>query len=266
MISIRSLLNRISELNALLKRSYIKLFNISIIYYKIYGIKLKLNLINDVDRRLFLYGYEKDTMRYFRKLVKKDHVVLDIGANIGIYSFIVSERIGGSGKIYAFEPAHNAYNCLLFNIKLNGIKNVIPINSGVSNFTGKANFNICNDDAYNSLGNTPMNPVIKSEIINLTSVDDFVNLNKIKKVDIIKVDAEGAEYLIFDGAERTLSNHRPILFFEHNPKVTEGFSNSTADLIELIRFHKYELFEIKKGRLFKIEKDTHISASEIIAI
>jgi len=265
MITLRRLHNRIISLNAFFKRYYIDLFNISILQYKIYGIKLKLHLRNDVDRRLFLTGFEKDVIEYFRKIIKKDHVVFDVGANFGIYSLVASKKIGKGGKIYAFEPAGIAYNSLLNNINLNRIDNIFPIKIGVSNYTGKANFNICRDDAYNSLGETPMKQIIKSEKIDLTSIDDFVMKYKISKVDIIKVDTEGAEYLVFKGAEKTLSKHKPILFFEHNPIVTKGFTNSTNDLIELIRSHGYELFEIKHDKLFKIEKEAKIIASEIIA-
>jgi len=52
-----------------------------------------------------------------------------------------------------------------------------------------------------------------------------------------------AEYLVFKGAEQTLSKHKPILFFEHNPIVTKGFANTAYDLIELIRSLRYELLE-----------------------
>lgn len=262
---LRILQNRITGLNSFLKRSYINLFNISTIQYKVSGVKLKLHLKNDVDRRLFLYGFEKDVLKYFRKVLKNGDIVLDIGANFGIYSLVASQRLKRSGKIYAFEPAHNAYSSLLDNIKLNGIDNIIPIKVGVSSCSGNANFNVCDDDAYNSLGNNPMKPIIKSEKIDLLSVDDFIKNNKIAKVDIIKVDTEGAEYLVFKGAESTLRKYKPMLFFEYNPAVTKGFSNSTYELVELIRSHGYELYKIKQGKLFKIEKGIKIIASEIIA-
>jgi len=266
MTTLRSIQNRITSLNEYFRRIYVNIFNISILHCKFYGVKLKLHLKNDVDKRLFLYGFEKDIIRCFRKLIKKDDVVLDIGANIGIYSLIASESIGKIGRIYAFEPANIAYSSLLYNIKLNRIDNIYPIKAGVSDHSGRAIFNICHDDAYNSLGEAPLKQIIKSETIDLMSIDDFVINYKIAKVNVIKVDTEGAEYLVFKGAHKTLNKHKPILFFEHNPIVTKGFSNSTHDLIELIRFHGYELFEIKNGNLVRIEKDSTIIASEIIGI
>jgi FkbM family methyltransferase len=254
------------KITSRLKRYYISLFNTTELNYKIHGIKLKLNFNKDVDKRLFINGFEKDVIDYFKKTVKEGDVVLDVGANIGIYSLIAGRRVGDNGKVYAFEPATKAFNILQYHIDLNHLKNITPIKSGVSNYTGEAEFNICEDDAYNSLGDTPMKEIIKKDTINIVSIDDFVLKNKINKVDIIKVDTEGAEFLVFTGAKKTLHKYKPVLLFETNPIVTKGFTNDLDDLLDLIRLHNYKLFEVIKGKLSELKLGQTVVTNEIIAI
>jgi FkbM family methyltransferase len=198
--------------------------------------------------------------------LKKDDVVLDVGANIGIYSLIAGKKIGAKGKVYGFEPADIAFEKFQYHIDLNGLKNIVPIKSGVSNYTGKAEFNICDDDAYNSLGDKPLKDIINKNTIEVVSIDDFVLQNNIKKVDIIKVDTEGAEFLVFQGAKKTLQKDKPTLFFEYNPTVTEGFENNSNDLLDLIYSFGYTLFAFSGSNLVEVKKGDALIANELIAL
>jgi FkbM family methyltransferase len=259
-------INRLIGLVAFIKRLYVYILNIKTIIYQIYSIKIKLDLSKDVDNRLFYYGFEKDIIKYYRKILKKDLVVFDIGANIGIYSLIAANRIGINGRVYAFEPADIAYMSLVNNIELNKFDNISVNKMGVSDHTGTAIFNVCEDDAYNSLGAKPMKEIVKTETIKLVSIDNFVATNNIRKIDVIKVDTEGAEYLVFKGAEKTLRRDMPTLFFEYNPLALDGFENNPDDLIDYVRSLGYSLFEFVNYKLIEIKKENKILGNDIIAI
>lgn len=249
-----------------LKRFYITIFNITDLKYKIYGVNLMLNLNKAVDKRLFINGFEKDVIKCFQKIVKEGHTVLDIGANIGIYSLIAGNKVGNKGKVYAFEPANEAYDKLRYHIKLNNLDNIDTIKYGVSNYSGVAEFNVCEDDAFNSLGDTPMKDVVRKETIDLITIDDFVLKNSINRVDIIKVDTEGAEFLVFEGAKKTLLKDKPSLFFEYNPEAVEGFDNNSINLINLLRSFDYSLFEFKEGNLIEVKEGDVIIGYDLIAL
>lgn len=249
-----------------LKRYYISIFKIKTLNYKIYGAKLYLDFTKAVDKRLFLNGFEKDVIDYFSKVVKEDDVVLDVGANIGIYSLIAGKKVGDKGKVYAFEPADLAFEKLQYHIDLNELDNIVPIKSGVSNKTGTATFNVCEDDAFNSLGETPMKDIIKQETIDLVTIDDFVSKHKLTKVDVIKVDTEGAEFLVFEGAKKTLEKFKPTLFFETNPSVTEGFSNNISNILDFIRAYDYDLYEMINGKTVELKVGDSITTNEVIAL
>ncbi|QKG78797.1 FkbM family methyltransferase [Tenuifilum thalassicum] len=104
-----------------LKRRYI-------VYRSNYGFKLNLRLDRSVDRRIITRKFENDNIELFKKVVKNSDCVIDIGANIGVYSLIASSLVSEEGIIYSFEPSVNIFKELNNNIKLNDIKNVKTYN------------------------------------------------------------------------------------------------------------------------------------------
>lgn len=254
-----------TELKIMIKKTYLKVFRINEFVYSYLNFKINLNISKDVDKRLYLYGFEVEIIELFISIIKKDDVIFDIGSNIGLYSLIASDRIGENGKIYAFEPAPIAFKSLQKNIELNSFKNIKSISKGVSEKSGEAILNMCDDDAYNSLGNTPMKEISSKEKIEIVSIDDFVKYNNISKVDIIKIDTEGAEYLILKGGEKTLLTHRPKLFFEHNPFTSIGFENTLEDTLIFLKSLGYKLFEFNNKSLIEIIDLNNIKGYDIFA-
>ena len=132
----------------------------NITYQTKYGFKINLNLKNAVDRGIWLDDFEQKNIDYFNELLRPDMTVIDIGANIGLYTLLSSVKVGKNGAVHSFEPSPNAFNKLYLNLNLNKMSNVIVNKMGVSDQTDKLKFHICSDDAYNSLGKTPMLPVV----------------------------------------------------------------------------------------------------------
>src|ERR1017187_3796342 len=77
--------NKFTKVTAFFKKKYINIFKKTEITYSTFGAKIHLDFSKDVDKRLFLYGFEHETMQYYYKSIKKNDIILDIGANIGIY-------------------------------------------------------------------------------------------------------------------------------------------------------------------------------------
>jgi len=239
-----------------IKKTYIKLTNKKEITYKTrFGFKIILDLSKDVDSNFYFDDFENKTINYFSKVVKKGMTVFDIGANIGIYTLIASQNIKQNGRVYSFEPAEWSYNRLQQNINLSKYNNIIINKFGISDFTGEIKFHICEDDAYNSIGNRPMKDVISVKTIKVFSLDDYVILNKIGRIDIIKVDTEGAEYLVFKGAEKTLMKHSPTIFFEYNPYAAKGYEFSSLEALRLVESYGYHCYEFVEERLIEIKED-----------
>jgi FkbM family methyltransferase len=131
--------------------------------------------------------------------------VFDIGANIGTISLIISDMIGTKGNIYAFEPV--THKILYKNIKKNKISNVKVIPIGISNKKESVEIKISEyfqDSSFINPNVSNSDHFFMNKIIEVTSIDDFVDNNGIEKIDFIKVDVEGAEELVLKGANNTI--------------------------------------------------------------
>jgi FkbM family methyltransferase len=191
-------------------------------------------------------------------------VVFDIGANIGIYTLAASKIVGSAGRVHSFEPACWPFNQLEKNVRLNNATNIVLNNIGASNRSGVAAFNICEDDAYNSIGAGPMETIVARENITITTLDDYSDRYGVTSVDVIKVDVEGADYWVLLGAERIIKKFSPVIFFEYN-RMVRGFPFTLLDLENYLTDLDYKLHYIHRGKLIEFDRET-CKESELIAI
>jgi len=242
--------------------------NCDVFVYKTrFGFKAILDMEKVVDRWFYFDDFEYQSFDLAMKFLKEGMIILDIGANIGLYTLLFCKKTGLSGKVFAFEPAPEAFFRLKQNVKLNNFKNCKLFNSGISNEAGMSKFYVCEDDAFNSLGNKPMAPILKTIDIPVTTVDEFCQKENIAKVDLIKIDTEGADYLVLKGADGLLtSENSPIVMCEYNRNMDGGYSFKVIDMYNYLTETGYEIYEVnEKGTLIKF--DVAISdASEIICL
>ncbi len=127
--------------------------------------------------------------------IKRDSVVVDIGANIGIFSLLAS--LSGAKRVYAFEPSQEAFQILCENIRLNRLTDtIIPINRAVG-----ANDNVA---VKFPIASSPYNRIKSSDDSNrddyyeiqTVSLSSFIVNNNINHIDLLKLDCEGAEFEI----------------------------------------------------------------------
>jgi methyltransferase, FkbM family len=178
--------------------------------------------------------YEEYETELFKKLLRPGMVVVDIGANIGYYSLIAAGLVGNEGRVYAFEPEPNNYGLLVKSIDVNGYENVTPVWKAVSNKHGKVKLFMDKvSPVHPSLSEVNVDykaGFVEVETVTLDSFfDDFV---KDGKVDLIKMDTQGAEGLIVEGAEKVLSVNNPKIIMEFWPY---GLSNLGTDPLNLLR-------------------------------
>ena len=210
---------------------------------------MRLNLSKDVDKGIFSGAFEFDNAFIFCYLIEKDNIIIDVGANIGFYTLLAAKKLKNSGIIYSFEPSKVAIQELQKNIELNKFRNVNVYDFALSDSSGKKEFYRCEDDAYNSLAANPMHKSVSKDIVDVITLDEFVKLNNIKKIDIIKIDAEGLDYSILKGSINSLKSFMPILFCEFNIFYLD--ENSRREFHNLLKEIGYEVF-ITKGHKFTL--------------
>lgn len=172
--------------------------------------------------------FEPQNLHLLANLLKPKSVVLDIGAHIGTYSVFLARNVRGC-TVHAFEPQLPLFELLLKNLALNGIENCTPYNLAVAHrqlFTslqravgdgtgaGKA-LSYEHKGRYNYAG---ISLGLGRHFAACIAVDQFIEQIKAQRLDLLKVDVEGAEPFVFYGARQAITDFRPIIHFEENYK------------------------------------------------
>jgi FkbM family methyltransferase len=165
--------------------------------------KQKLKFIfdcNTLDLIYLLLEAERDILKLSKALVKEDSVIIDVGAYRGGYTIRFAKK-AIKGKVIAIEPNSENYKFLLLNIYYNNVKNVIAYKTIAYSHRGKIKFFENKDVPWMSSIATNNSNGIEIEAITLDEISKSI---KLKKIDLIKIDAEGSEYEILKGSEYTL--------------------------------------------------------------
>ncbi|MBU0959656.1 MAG: FkbM family methyltransferase [Nanoarchaeota archaeon] len=149
---------------------------------------------------------------------QKGDVVVDAGAFVGNFAVYASKLVGPEGKVIAFEPEESNYRLLKRNIKLNKLKNVIVIKKGLWHKDDLLKFKtkgpescLADFDKEENLSNT----------ISVVSLDSFFKRNRIKKLDFVKMDIEGAEIRAIEGMKNLMQANK-INFAIASYHIVEG--------------------------------------------
>jgi FkbM family methyltransferase len=177
--------------------------------------------------------YEEFETELFKGLLKPGMVVVDVGANIGHYSLIAARLVGESGHVYSFEPDPHNFELLRANIELNGFENVTPVNKALSNEPGTLTLYL---DKYNLGGHSMSadNVLIGAGTVEVetTSLDlFFISNGGGDRVDVIKMDTQGAEGKIIEGGRRLFEENDLTILMELWPF---GLRNAGYDPATLI--------------------------------
>jgi len=156
---------------------------------------------------------------HVKEFIKKDSVVIDAGANIGIFS-LYAHQLEPTVDIYAFEPTSSVFQILEQNIKNNDLeKNISIHNLALGDVIGEKEIlmNLSDPDGL-GVGNSLIDSGCRSNIdklnkqkIQITTIDNFVKNQHLTKVDFIKIDTEGYEKQIIKGAIETIKNFHPVI-------------------------------------------------------
>jgi FkbM family methyltransferase len=225
------------------------------------GKKFKFTRYGEIAKQLYSIqhlvsinkGFEFNTISKYTNLLFKGANVLDIGANVGLFSLLGSELVGDKGRIWAFEPSKKTYDALVENLKLNNCYNVEAFQYAVSDREGFVNLTKPegNEDAYNHMQfDTEGNPVnIGVDTVKMIRVDDFLSHKGITKIDVIKIDVEGAEYLSLTGADKLFrSGVLPTIIFECYEPWCKRFDKCVFDTLSYLSqfgytFEQYEDYQ-----------------------
>jgi len=186
-------------------------------------------------------------------LIKKNSNVIDVGANIGRYTFRLAKIVGPKGKVYSFEPMPRSSLILNFLIFLYDVKNIIFFSTALGNKTEKIlmkeSYTFQNEDFIFDTNTQSQivkenNKLINSYFRYSLKIDD---IKIIDKISFIKIDTENFEYEVLYGAKKLIKKNKPVILMENNSKKAINF---------LKKFHyiEKEIFKNSRNKIYLHKK------------
>jgi|GEM_PF-4835270 len=216
-----------------------------------YGTEFELEFPKDKSwEKIFFWGtYETGTSDYLLEIINEVDVFIDIGANIGWYSVLIGKS-SAKCKCYSFEPHPQVYRSLTRHIHINKVTDkVIPINSGLGRKQEKKVLYTFRDygHGHSSLSDLGSSDYETSQVTIIT-LDSFILEYNVNGIKIIKLDVEGAELDVLNGATNLLkSNEPPVWIIEMNEETADNFRHKPVDLLEYIQGRVPSVFYTIKG-------------------
>lgn len=233
------------------------------------GFQIPCDVRDHVQRQIWLYGaYEPVEAYLFQHFLKPAMVVFDIGANVGQYSLLASSAVGPKGTVYGFEAQPD--NFLKFSANCqqnNSMGNLFPQGLAVWNEDVQLEMKMPagmsdNAGSFYAQKNTE-NSVHKVQAIRL---DDFILKNNIQRLDVIKMDIEGAEAFALEGAQETLKKFHPVIFIEINQAALTNMGCSPKMISEKLFSLGYKAFKMGHSAASSesLSDLSHITQSNLI--
>lgn len=233
-----------SSLHALYAR-YQELYRQKRIIAEVDGIKYELDLDELIDRSIFFGGaFEPATASALKRLTQRGMTVLDIGANIGCHTCLLAQ-LAYPGTVIAFEPMPWPRKKLLKNIAMNGLRNVVVENFGLTDKdSGPATVHFRSSWQWSSRkARSGENPDSRRPaVLDFMTLDSYAARHDVKNIGLIKLDVDGYEMRVLRGATETLQTFRPILVVEFCHYSLDAVGDSLSDLIDLLSAMGYKIY------------------------
>jgi FkbM family methyltransferase len=202
-------------------------------------------------------NYEVAETRFCANLIQPGMVIFDVGANIGVYTLLFAKLAGLTGSVHIFEPDIKNYRRLCANIYLNGFEDIVKANrQAVFSKTQMVKLNTFPDsvNAWHSLGNLELpdpwnagSTIIPTSVqeIQAVSLDDYCHNNNINRIDFLKVDVEGAELDVLQGAADLFraGKIKHVMFEISLPQI-QGMGHNPEELYQFFKEHGYDVYQI----------------------
>jgi len=177
--------------------------------------------------------------------------VVDVGASVGTYTMVFCRAISDGNKVLSVEPTPRSNRYLRRNIQRNGFSDSVIVFEGLAADARRSyQLNVIPGmEDYSSLGEI-VHPSIRGKSFELIEVQGDTVDNLVARFDLvpglIKIDAEGAEFLVLSGASKTLETHKPVILSELSDLMLGTFGHTAKMVIDLLEKAGYEVSDVNR--------------------
>jgi len=199
---------------------------------------------------IFFYGaFRPEVSRLINRMLRPGQVAIDIGANVGMHSVIMANRVGPTGRVVVFEPDPHPMGRLRRNMALNGIDWVTTVEAAVSARSETRTFYLHDD----SIGNFANASLVAANVgkqtasveMQVVSIDEWMRDNPLPRVDVVKLLAQGEEYNALQGMRGLIERDRPKIFFLYEPSYWQRQGLELMDAVRFFAGHGYGVQEVE---------------------
>ena len=205
--------------------------------------------------------WEPEETKFLKSVIKKGSNVVDIGAHIGYFTLLFSKWVGKKGKVFSFEPDVNNFKFLSKNILANQSKNVTVFNKAISN-KDETTYLYLNSE------NTGDNRILDFYVDDLDSSREKIKVECVRldsviptdqRIDVIKIDVQGAEMLVLQGMDTFLTNSlEQYMLIEFWPFAIEKSGFTPKEMLKKIKEMGFEIFIFENEKLVQFSVDHEI--------
>jgi len=170
----------------------------------LFGFAFQCDLSEHIQRRIFLFDYDSRAQKFIRENLKAGDTFLDIGANVGFYTFLGASIVGETGRVIAIEPNPKTFEKMRKTIERNRLKNVLALNIGLGSSESEVEL-YYNSSIGNDSATMVAHGATESVKVKVLKLDEVVSQHNIETIAYVKIDVDGFEPEVFQGAKSLLA-------------------------------------------------------------
>jgi FkbM family methyltransferase len=223
------------------------------------GLRIMLYLGNDLSLCLYVLGsFEPNQFAFMRRVLEPGMVVLDGGANEGLFSLYSARRVGSRGTVLAVEPSTREFERLVANVALNRLDNVKAVNVALGSQDGRGLLAVAESRHAGAStlhaadrGQSPPAWTTSKDTVRLETIDTLMSRSELTRLDVIRLDIEGSEVDALQGAKTMIGRFQPTLLLEAEEERLGGQGRTKNDLARALDELGYEtwVFDADTGQL-----------------
>jgi FkbM family methyltransferase len=216
------------------------------------GLLFHCNTRSFLEWYIFFYGaFRPEVSKLINRMLRPGQVAIDIGANVGMHSVIMANRVGKTGRVVVFEPDPHPMGRLRQNMALNGIDWVTTVEAAISARSEVRKF-FLHDDSIGNFANASLvaanvgkdTPAVEMQVFGL---DEWLEENPLPRVDLIKLLAQGEEFNALQGMRELIARDRPKIFFLYEPSYWHRQDLELMDAVKFFKGFGYTVHAIEFG-------------------